>query len=682
MAFGSTAERLAFILELDTRSGEAALKRFGDTADRELGRADNRLDRVGGRMQVAGAGAIAFAGVAGAALMGFARASEEANLATVRLQNSIDNSPELAGESADRFLDLADAIQAVTAADGDAIVAAQAMLGTFHLTGDQIEASIPLIVDYARKFGVDLVTAATQVGKAFAGNIGTLQRNGIIIDQAAYATDRFSAVTDALRENVGGFAEQEGATFSGQLERLKNQLGDVAEGIGTGVVEAVSNLLGPVTALSEKFTELDPATQTAIGKFAAYSVAAVGVVGATSLTIGSLIKMRDNFTTAAAGVASFVSSAGGVGPALLKMAGPAAIVAAAVGAVAYNMHVSAQRAAEAERRTDSYAEALRTATSAAEGAATAFGQAVRDNSDLAAGLAETGFTVDEVAASFTEGGEAAEGMIARVLAAGDAAGMSDPELIALAATLRQNADAAAAAAEHNANLAVAEGDAGTAADEQAGATDRSTEAIRRNRDAAEQSRRAFERLREARDAATGNAISAERADINLQRAQQRLAEANADGEASALDRRDAELDVQEAVIALGEAWEQLAEDQAVAADEGATAVRQAADAEIAALQSVADKLAPGADLRRFLDSYIAQLMWLRDNPNIETRIVLEGIAAGDHPGVLSTEGQPAFGSPSFPIPASKSTVVNVNVNGLGLQEASQQIARDIGWEID
>lgn len=326
MAFGSTSERLAFVLSLDANGAIRGFQNVGNAAERELGRADDRLDRLGSRMQGIGAGMLASSAIAGRALFGMAQASEEANLAVVRLQNSIDRSPELAGESASRFTDLAESIQAVTAADGDAIVAAEAMLGTFHLTGDEIEAVTPLVVDYARKFGVDLTTAAVQVGKALDGNIGALQRVGININEAAYEADSFTAVMDALRENVGGFAEAEGQTLAGQMERLKNQLGDVAEGMGVGVIGAFNDFFaGPALWFTNFVTNTAPGTQNLVGRIATIGTAAVGATGGLSLLAGSALKMRDRFTDATGALNNFGRAAQFAG-----LAAAAAIVVASI----------------------------------------------------------------------------------------------------------------------------------------------------------------------------------------------------------------------------------------------------------------------------------------------------------------------------------------------------------------
>jgi hypothetical protein len=307
MAF---TEALRLIIDADTRGAVRGIQQVGATTERELGRSQKSLDKWGKGLTTAGAGMIALGGAALFGLGKAAMASEEANLATVKLENTLRNMPALAGENSKQFTDLAESIQSKTAADADAIVEAEALLGTFRLTADEIKAITPLVVDYARKFGVDLPSAATQVGKALDGNIGALRRVGISIDETAFAADRFGAVQSALRDQVGGFAEEEGKTFAGSLERLKNQLGDLAEGVGAGAVDAFSSMFGVVDGLTDRLNDLSPETQNMIGKFATFGSVALIAAGGLSFTIGQLIKMRDNFILAREAVVSFAGSGG------------------------------------------------------------------------------------------------------------------------------------------------------------------------------------------------------------------------------------------------------------------------------------------------------------------------------------------------------------------------------------
>jgi len=308
----SLTEKLRLLVEADTKGAVSSIERLGSTAERELSRSEQRLDQWGSRLTKVGAGMITFGGAALAGLGAMAMASEEANLATVKLQNTLDNMPKLAGESSKQFTDLASAIQKKTAADADQIVAAEAMLGTFNLTAAQIKGITPLVVDYSRKFGVDMVDAATQVGKALDGQVGALKRNGVSIDEALFKTDRYAAVQQALSDQVGGFAEAEGKTFAGSIQRLKNELGDLAEGVGAGAVDAFSTMGAVVEGVTGKLNALGPETQSNIGKFATWGAVALVAAGGLSTLIGQAIKARQNFSDLASGMSNLTSRAGGL----------------------------------------------------------------------------------------------------------------------------------------------------------------------------------------------------------------------------------------------------------------------------------------------------------------------------------------------------------------------------------
>lgn len=381
----SATELLRLIVDADTKGAVAGMEKLGATAKKELDASQQRLDKWGSGLTKAGVGMMTVGTLALAGLGGMAAASEEANLATVKLQNTLDKMPKLAGENAKQFTDLADAIQAKTAADGDQIVAAEAMLGTFNLTAQEIKGITPLVVDYARKFGVDMVDAATQVGKALDGNVGALKRNGVSIDEVMFKTDKYGAVQQALSSQVGGFAEAEGATFAGSLQRMKNELGDLSEGVGKGAVDAFTTMFGVVDKAANALESISPGAQSAIGEVATFGGIALVAVGGVSTLVGQLIKMRDNFSAVSNAVQglSFSGVATGLG-----VIAPLAI-AAGVALAQYS-----KVKAEAKRVTDGYVKALDeeigatcTATdsyTSAELTSSSFGSALRDNqADLA-----------------------------------------------------------------------------------------------------------------------------------------------------------------------------------------------------------------------------------------------------------------------------------------------------------
>lgn len=319
---GSLTETLRLVVDADTGKAIGNVERLGAAADKSLSKSKSGLDKVGSTLTKAGAGMIAFGSAALFGLGKMAMMSEEANLATVKLENTLKNMPKLAGENADQFIDLAEAIQDKTAADADSIVEAEAMLGTFNLTAKQIKGIIPLVVDFSRKFGVDMPKAAVQIGKALDGSIGALKKNGVSIDEVLYKTDRYAAVQKALSDQVGGFAEEEGKTFAGSLERLKNQIGDLAEGVGSGAVDAFTDLFGTIEGGVDWFNDLSPQVQNTVGKVATFASVAIIAAGAASTLIGQVIKARDNF-------GELAGAMGNVGN-FAKAATPLAVVAGVV----------------------------------------------------------------------------------------------------------------------------------------------------------------------------------------------------------------------------------------------------------------------------------------------------------------------------------------------------------------
>lgn len=313
-------EALRLVIDADTRGAVKGLEKVGSTAEKELKKGAKGIDRFASGLTKAGVGMVTTGALIVGGLVKAAQASEDARLGMLKLENSVQNNGRLAGHSAEEFAELADAIQDKTAADADAIVEGEAMLATFNVTADQLRTLTPLVVDYSRKFGVDLVAANSAVGKALDGSIGALKRNGVTIDETKFKTDRYGAVLDALEGQVGGFAEAEGKTFAGSLERMKNQLGDVAEGVGVGAVDAFSSMIEVVDPLIDKFNNLDPAVQSTVGKFAAFGATGLIFAGTASTIIGQAIKMRQNFNSvgiglknAEGGLTKFGKVAGGLG---------------------------------------------------------------------------------------------------------------------------------------------------------------------------------------------------------------------------------------------------------------------------------------------------------------------------------------------------------------------------------
>jgi polyhydroxyalkanoate synthesis regulator phasin len=292
------SERLAIIIDANGAGAVREFNKVGKSADKELGKSTDRTRQLGASLTQVGAVMVGVGAVLVGGAIKAAQAFERQQMAELRLQNTIERMPRLAGASSQAFLDQASALQRVTKYGDETTIASQAMLGTFNMTEKQILELMPLVQDYASKFGTDLVDASKQVGKAVMGQRGALQRNGVTIDENLYKTDRFAAVMQALRDQAGGFAEEEGKTMSGQLAILKNNLGDVAETVGAGAVGAFNKLLTPLLSVSDAFKSMPPVVGQAIGGIAAFGGVGLIFAGTTSIMIGQLLLMKERFALA------------------------------------------------------------------------------------------------------------------------------------------------------------------------------------------------------------------------------------------------------------------------------------------------------------------------------------------------------------------------------------------------
>lgn len=319
-------DSLRILITANGAQAEREFAKVGASARQNLGRAETSTARMSSSLTSAGVAMATFGGLAVVGLYKAAQAADEERLATERLNTAFANSPVAAGQSTAALLEQASALQSTTKFSDDATISMQAILATFRLTADQIHQLTPAVQDLASFWGMDLDAAAKAVGKALRGNIGALQRQGIIIDEAAYSADRYAAVLDALQENAGGFAAQEGRSFEGQLQILKNTAGDLAEGIGSGAIPVFQRFISVATTGTEAIRSLDAMTNGTIGTFGAWGATSALAVGSMMLIAGQVLKLKTSMEAlqqTAAG-ARIVSTFGSMG-------GAAAVLAAGIG---------------------------------------------------------------------------------------------------------------------------------------------------------------------------------------------------------------------------------------------------------------------------------------------------------------------------------------------------------------
>ncbi len=98
---------------------------------------------------------------------------------------------------------------------------------------------MPLVLDLAAAKQMDLGTAAELVGKVAEGNLGTLSRYGIVMQEGATASEALAE----LQKRVGGTAE----AAADPMATLSASIGDLGETIGGALLGDMNNFLGKAT---------------------------------------------------------------------------------------------------------------------------------------------------------------------------------------------------------------------------------------------------------------------------------------------------------------------------------------------------------------------------------------------------------------------------------------------------
>ena len=273
---------------------EGAVKRNADT-----------LKNVGKGMTIAGTAITAALGMAAKAAV-----DEEANIA--RLATAL----ETVGVS---YSDVGKDLEAYITAQQNATAFADneqrdALAALVPMVGDYDEAVklMGLTMDLARWKQMDLATAADIVGKVAAGNLGTLSRYGIVLEQGATSAEALAK----MQELAAGQAEAYGQTTAGQFAAMSASIGDLQERIGTALIPVLVRFLEAVTPIIEK-------TMAWIDENPELTNTIVLVTGA----IGGLMTVLGPVLMALPGI---VAAAPAVGAALAALTGPVGLVVAAI----------------------------------------------------------------------------------------------------------------------------------------------------------------------------------------------------------------------------------------------------------------------------------------------------------------------------------------------------------------
>ena len=155
------------------------------------------------------------------------------------------------GKNIDGLKEYAKALQEQTMFGDEAILTAQAMLGSFIKDEEQMKLATKATLDLAAAKGMDLNAAADLVGKSFGSSTNALTRYGVEAEGAAGSTERLESLTANVAKLFGGQAEAQAQTFAGTMTQTKNALGDLAEVIGSAMTPAIGRMASRIKVAAE-----------------------------------------------------------------------------------------------------------------------------------------------------------------------------------------------------------------------------------------------------------------------------------------------------------------------------------------------------------------------------------------------------------------------------------------------
>ena len=186
--------------------------------------------------------------------------------------------------------DLASATQEVGVIGDEVIIAGQQQLATFLQNVDALAILTPAMADLAAQqnglnaSSQDLVGIANLMGKVMDGQASALTRVGITLTDAQEEVIKFgnemeraNILAQIIEDNVGNMNAALAATDAGQIQQMKNEMGDLEEEIGKQLLPVVLQLTKAFSAIVIPLVEFLINNKLILPILGAISLALVGL---------------------------------------------------------------------------------------------------------------------------------------------------------------------------------------------------------------------------------------------------------------------------------------------------------------------------------------------------------------------------------------------------------------------
>lgn len=247
--------------------------------------------------------AIAFAAV-GAAIGLATREAAKSESSLLRARSAVEISGKSWDDYKDSVIGASSQLQEVTRfSDEDA---ADAFTHLTLATGDADQAlqHLTLTSDMAAFTNSSMAESSRAIAQAIEGETGrmgmlipALKNMNEVVGENATKAERQAYIIGVLQDKIGGFAEREGKSFTGQMTQIKNVVSDAAESVGYGFLPVIQNLVTPLADVVRHIGDWakdHPTLVTAIGGGALVLTGFVAVVTSASLAVAATARaVRD-----------------------------------------------------------------------------------------------------------------------------------------------------------------------------------------------------------------------------------------------------------------------------------------------------------------------------------------------------------------------------------------------------
>lgn len=240
---------------IETAIAPSATK-AGATAGTKCSKAmGQRISALGGKFVKAGAIATAVSVPIINGIKNAMSAYEVQATAETKLTEIYKSRMGVSEEVAQKTMDLASAMQKTGVIGDEVTISGAQQLATFAKYPGTVDKLLPAMGNLlAQQKGVnattdDAVNIGNLMGKVLQGQTGALKRVGISFTSAQeevlkYGTEeeRAAMLAEVINDNVGNMNEELAKTPSGQIQQLKNSLGDLQEEVGRALAPVLTKL--------------------------------------------------------------------------------------------------------------------------------------------------------------------------------------------------------------------------------------------------------------------------------------------------------------------------------------------------------------------------------------------------------------------------------------------------------